>query len=226
MGALYAVSGAGNATSVLYMLDPATGAVVSTIGSTGYSHVTGLAFHPFTGVLYGVTSGGEEFSTLSQLLILDPFTGAGTPVGPTGFTSGVPDISFSPGGVLYAWYENGDDLATIDLTTGAGTVLGDAGISTARTGLAFNSAGRLWTKDDDLLYEISPADGTPIGSVTISVSGLHNALVFNQFDVMYGLRRTSGMELYTIDPTSGAASLVGSNALTNIAALAFGPVLT
>ena len=52
---LYAISGAGNATSNLYTVNTSTGAA-TLVGSTGFSTVTGLAFNPITGVLYGHVS--------------------------------------------------------------------------------------------------------------------------------------------------------------------------
>jgi len=223
-GSLYAITGADDAASTLYILDPATGAVLSTVGPTGFSHVTAMDFHPFSGVLYGVTSELTTGST-SELITINLLTGAGTVIGPTGLRS-VPDVSFDSSGTLYAWTENGDDLATIDLTTGAGTVIGSP-IGTSRTGLAFDAAGTLYLKDGDELDVISKADGTLISSASISVSGLHNALAFSSAGTLYSLRRTggSGMELYTLGPGSGAASLVGSNAVVDISALAFNPFM-
>jgi hypothetical protein len=223
-GSLYAITGAGEDStadypSTLYILNPATGAVVSTVGATGFNHVTGLAFHPSTGVLYGVTSDG---SSPSQLITIDPFSGVGTAVGATGLSS-VPDITFSPGGVLYAWTENGDDLATIDLTSGVGTVLGDSGIGTARTGLEFDSGGTLYMKNSNTIYVLNPADGTQISSVALSPTGPQNALAFRPGGGFYGLERSGGMILYTINTVTGSAAVVGSNAVTNMSALAFNP---
>jgi len=222
-GSLYAISGAAGAPSTLYILDPATGAVVSTVGATGFSHVTAIDFHPITGVLYGVTSEGEGAGT-SQLITINLLTGAGTAIGPTGLGS-VPDISFDSTGTLYAWTENGDDLATIDTGTGAGTVIGSP-IGTARTGLAFDSGGTLYLKDQDDLDVISTADGTLITMVSISVPSLDNALAFNGGGTLYTLERTvSGMSLYTLQTATGTASLVGSNALADISAIAFNPFI-
>ena len=56
---LYASAAAG-ATGRLYRLNPATGAVIQDIGPlndvTGLNYpITGLAFHPTTGTLYGST---------------------------------------------------------------------------------------------------------------------------------------------------------------------------
>ena len=223
-GALYAISGAGGAASVLYILDPATGAVLSTIGPTGFNHVTAMDFHPFTGVLYGVTSEEEGGVTTSELITIDLFTGAGSVIGATGLGQ-VPDMSFDPSGTLYAWTENGDDLATINIGTGTGTVIGSP-IGTSATGLAFSSSGTLYLKPGSTLHTLNPADGTSLGSV--STGALKNALAFSPGGTLYSLARTgdSGpMTLYTINPVTGAASSVGSNALSAISALAFNPFM-
>lgn len=59
----------------LYLIDPTTGAVTSTIGPIGFG-VTGLAFDPIPGTLFGVTTTSGD----RQLITIDPATGAGTVV--------------------------------------------------------------------------------------------------------------------------------------------------
>ena len=57
------------------ILDPATGAVVTTVGPVGFS-VTGLAVDPADGVMYGST--GFEVDPAGSLITIDRDTGAGT----------------------------------------------------------------------------------------------------------------------------------------------------
>ena len=52
---LYGADGAGGNLSNLYILNPADGSIISTVGPIGFS-ITGLAIDPTTGVLYGTTS--------------------------------------------------------------------------------------------------------------------------------------------------------------------------
>ena len=52
---LYGANGAQGNPASLYILNPATGGIVSTVGAIGFA-VTGLAVHPTTGVLYGSTA--------------------------------------------------------------------------------------------------------------------------------------------------------------------------
>lgn len=65
----------------LVTLDTGTGACTP-IGSGSSNNVTGVAFDPDTGILYGVTGGGSGL-----LITIDPTTGAETTVGPIGFGS-------------------------------------------------------------------------------------------------------------------------------------------
>ena len=115
---LYAVTGAGGANSALYTVNPASGAA-SFVGNIGFTHVTALAFDPTTGILYGHAS-TESMGGNQTLIIINPATGAGTLVGTTG--EQVPDMTFTPGGVLFAWSEDDDNLYTINKVTGGDDV--------------------------------------------------------------------------------------------------------
>lgn len=76
---LYGADGAAGNPSNLYILDPATGAITSTVGPIGFA-VTGLAIDPLTGILYGST--GQASPTSPGFLItINTTTGAGTIVG-------------------------------------------------------------------------------------------------------------------------------------------------
>jgi hypothetical protein len=66
---LYAASGTFGVQGILYTLDPATGAVLTTMGplndAAGHNyHITGLKYHPITGIFYGVT-GDPTIRTIS-----------------------------------------------------------------------------------------------------------------------------------------------------------------
>src|SRR5438874_1276274 len=62
-----------------YILDPATGAVIQDVGPLNDSSavnypITGLAFHPVSGVLYGST-GNFVPATAAMLVTINPNTG-------------------------------------------------------------------------------------------------------------------------------------------------------
>lgn len=96
-GVLYGADGSAGNPSNLYILDPATGGVISNAGLIGFA-VTGLAVDPTTGILYGATS-----ASIRSLITIDKATGAGALVG--GFvldrrSATIADIAFDPSGKL------------------------------------------------------------------------------------------------------------------------------
>ena len=138
---LYAANGADGTLSNLYILNAATGAVSSTVGPIGFG-VTGLAFHPTTGELYGVTTvENSPPQPQPSLIRINPSTGAGTLIGPLGpvgclvppanSTKPVTDITFRADGTLFGWSRCTDDLVTINLATGLATIVADSGLSTS-----------------------------------------------------------------------------------------------
>jgi Ca2+-binding RTX toxin-like protein len=152
---LYGADGAGgNANTALYRVDPATGARTETIGPIGFS-VTGLAFDPTTGILYGSTT-SQDANEPGSLITINKQTGQGTLVGPPGTTiitdctRGTADITFTSDGTLYGWTECEDDLVQIDKATGVGTIVGESGIDSLGSGIDADP-------DDDTLW-LTPAD--------------------------------------------------------------------
>ncbi|PYR48446.1 MAG: hypothetical protein DMF89_15715 [Acidobacteria bacterium] len=124
--------------SPLYLIDSTSGRATP-IGEIGVG-VGGMAFHPMTGVLYGVTA-PDDPNTPRNLIQIDTGTGRGTVIGPIGLANAdISDIAFNPfDGTLFGWSEKTSDLITINLTTGAGTIVADAGITTVGGGLAFTT---------------------------------------------------------------------------------------
>jgi WD40 repeat protein len=109
-------------TSRLIEIDPDTGAVLSDVGPLA-AVVRDLAFHPQTGVLYGVTGGFGGNST-GTLVTIDTETGALTVVRDDGpdITGG--GLAFAPDGTLYRGARdfsvpNGRRLEVLDPDTGA-----------------------------------------------------------------------------------------------------------
>ena len=236
---LYAADGAGGNPSNLYILNPATGAVVSTVGPIGFA-VTGLAIHPTTGILYGST-GRNSATSPHSLITIDKTTGAGTLVGSyvVGSTETMADLTFTSDGTLYGWLEPGsDDLYTINTATGAATLVGNAGISTSGSGLAASSSNVLFFAgdgDDGLLRTISRTTGLPTtvatldGSADIGIS----ALAFNSAGTLFGARipqdsPPAASDLITINTTTGHITSLGAS-VNNLDAIVFdgaGPVPT
>ncbi len=149
---LYGATAAG-APGELYILDPNTGAAIVDVGPLNDSlgendPITGLAFHPFTGVLYGATANNPEESA-SLLVTIDPATALVTVIG--AFNPGNPgtrdatmgDLAFDAAGNLYGvGTVGGPQLYAINTATGQATVIGNTGLTSATgAGLAISAAG-------------------------------------------------------------------------------------
>jgi hypothetical protein len=222
---LFAADGAKGTLSNLYLLDPATGATLQTIGPIGYS-VTGLAFQPTTGVLYG-TTGGRSPTSPNHLIRIDVNTGAGTVVGPHGVMGPAADITFSADGQLYGWFPRESQLGTIDSASGAATIVGNVDSDGGTSGLAFSAAGVLYRSrvlnPSYTLETINPVLGTTNSSIPFNPMIAFNSLAFDSNDVLYGTTSTDTSDpsrLATINPATGAVSVLGFT-VNNLDALAF-----
>ncbi|HEV8259273.1 MAG TPA: hypothetical protein VGQ19_00780 [Burkholderiales bacterium] len=213
-GRLLGADGAGGNLANLYVLNSATGAVASTIGPIGFA-VTGMAVHPTTKVLYGVTGGADPVSP-AFLITIDKATGAGAAVGdldPAG-TSPVADITFTSDGTLYGWFEGSDDLVTIDLTTGAATVVADSTIGTSGSGIAASPGDVLFftgSSDTGPLRTVDRVTGLTTDVATLNgTSGFPiNALAFSGSTLCGSRLNSPTSELITINTTTAAITVVG-----------------
>jgi uncharacterized repeat protein (TIGR01451 family) len=122
---------------------------------------------------------------------------------------------------------------TINLATGAATIVGDAGISTAGGGLAGNGDPLLLTGDGDngclRSIDITTGDDTCPVTLTGGAGGGWEigALDFNAAGTLFGVRLNTSdaarpADLLTIDPTTGAVTVVGAT-VPRLDAIAFDP---
>src|SRR4051812_20060964 len=128
---LYVATGSKGANGVLYTVNPSTaafsavGAITTSDGAIG---LTGLAFNPLNGVLYGIT-GLESPNDKRALVTINPATGAATLIGtltdPSFGTTGLTDITFRSDGTLFGITPN--TMYTINLATGGLTSIGSTG---------------------------------------------------------------------------------------------------
>jgi hypothetical protein len=150
----------------------------------------------------------------TALYITDSTTGSSTLVGLFGYNSVYGD-AFSPSGQLYAMVDSyyPSTLATVNLNTGAATPVGaPTGISDLM-GIAFTPSGTLYAAswDTNSLYSLNPSTGaaTLVGSL-----GMTGAVMDLSWDyrngTMYAIASEgpSGSQLYMVDLTTGAATLV------------------
>jgi len=100
---LYVASGTFGVQGILYTLDPATGAVFTTVAplndAAGNNYgITGLKYPPFTGIFYGVT---RDPTNPDYLVLVNPATALVTPIGPLGAI--LTDMAINPTiGFMYA----------------------------------------------------------------------------------------------------------------------------
>ena len=239
---LYASTAAGD-TGQLYTLNPANGAMVQNIGplndaaGTNYP-ITGLAFHPTTGVLYGAT-GNNPAATAARLVTINPATGLVTVIGsfnagPTN-SSGTPstmgDLAFDSAGNLFGVGTiGGPQLYSINAATGQATVIGSTGLtSTTGGGVEISASGVIYgtpTASRFGTYDGVTGAFTNIANPVKPSGGGYGALAFDG-STLYGLNVGSGSppptNLVTIDPATGAVTNLGAS-IASLDAIAFAPI--
>jgi hypothetical protein len=226
---LYGATSSGHGE--LYVLNPSTGGVLQDIGAlndagaVNYS-VTGLAFNPVTGVLYGSTGGVSGHN----LLTINPANGLVSMVGSfNAGTATMTDLAFDSSGNLYGISSSGGaNLYSINIATGQATLIGSSGVSfTEGGGLAVSSGGIFYGapipgeygtyNPTTGAYTHITAPATPAGG------GSYGALAFNG-STLYGDNLVAGpggvSHLVTIDPTTGTVTDIGSS-VTHLDAIAF-----
>jgi DNA-binding beta-propeller fold protein YncE len=209
LAALYGTIGAGGAGSTLVELNPATGAVIQTIGPVGYA-VNGMTYDATTGTLYATTSTNDG-SFANGLITINMTTGAGTPVG-TGAGQLVNVPSANSMGQLYGWTEASDDPVLWNKAAGTVTVIGESGIGTGEQSLAFDNGDVLYFLNyDENLYTINTTTGaaTLVGPVSGITTGYAHHGDFNPAtNQLYAINQTNDSStpnpraLYVIDITT------------------------
>jgi len=137
-------------SSSLYVINRLTGQG-TLVGPSGTSGITGLAFHPVTGALFGMA--GDS----SQLLAVNASTGVVTVVGPTVNTSDdvfIGNLAFrASDGALFmtalasSTLEIGVALFRVEPATGYAAVVGDVGSDQYGNGMTFDRDGTLLFSD-------------------------------------------------------------------------------
>jgi hypothetical protein len=238
-GTLYAATSAGG-PGELYVINQSTGAVVQDVGplndALGVNYpITGLAFHPNSGVLYGST--GNAGAVDAMLVKINPATALVSVVGPFNAgptnSSGVPatmaDLAFDSAGNLYGVASiGGPNLYSINAITGQATLVGPNGVSTSTTGggIAISPGGAFYgtpTASRFGTYNSGTGAFTNIANPTKPAGGAYGALDFDG-SVLYGLNVGSGSppptHLVTIDPATGAVTDLGVS-VNSLDAIAF-----
>ena len=224
---IYALS---SDSQILSFNSTAPGSILSAHGITGLQPVEtllGIDARPTTGLLYALGSS-------SRLYTINPNTGAATQVGSGQFGSLLNGLSFgydfsSAGDVIRATSDLDQNLR-INPTTGAivavDTTLAYAGGDTfagqnpSINGLAYNNSGVLFAIDSlqnsvSTIGSPSPNDGTihTVGLLGIDVSRVNGFDISTTSGIAYlgspAASSDPGANLYTVNPITGVASLLG-----------------
>ncbi len=135
---------------------------------------------------------------------------------------------------LYTFDQNADRIHELNLSTGGilqtidigvGDLLGEGDLAFRSDGAGFLASAlnpATFTTSNDLFrFDIATGTSTRIGSTSVTLDGL----AFGAGDVLYGLGQ-SDANLYVIDQTTAATTLVGNLGITKgspFAGLTFGP---
>lgn len=228
---LYAVDGGGGASSSsLYVIDPATGAVATTIGTvTLTSNPTPLsviAFQPGTGTLYGITNLGVT----SQLVTVDLANAQATAIGNVGLS--MQGLAFSPTGNLFGYSKAGvtgnaslprESLYAINLASGNASLVGPSGFTnTQGDGMAIDSIGRIFfsgSQSNGQLSLLNAATGaaSPLANLTGGPTPATpiKGLAFDNGGELFGLYNGALTDLLRI----GTIPVGGSVAITDIGSI-------
>jgi hypothetical protein len=232
---LYTASGTFGVQGILYTLDPASGAVLRTVGplhdaAGNFYGITGLKYHPASGIFYGAT-GHQSPTNPNYLVIVDPATALVTPIGPLGVGAFLTDIAIDPRtGIMHALSEFDPKFYTINTVTGQAVQTGSTGIpDTNQGGLAADRRGALFGVTNFSFYSFNETTGM---ATLIGPTGLRNlvkAADFSPSNVMYGLEGGGGIDdvhlrwLVTFNITTGMGTRVGQITANDLGSLAFIP---
>jgi hypothetical protein len=196
--------------------------------------MAGMKYHPFTGILYGVTANSSPTDP-NWLIIIDPATALVTPIGLTGPDPTrwvLTDIAIDPTtGVMYAVSGYDQKFFTGNTETGQFVQTGSTQLGFQNGGaLAADMTGAIFGVDNFSLYTYSKTNGLPTLIGATGLGNLVRAADFNRSNnVMYGLEGGGGVDnnhlrwLVTFDLTTGLGTRVGPIPVNNLDALAFVP---
>jgi hypothetical protein len=225
----------------LVTINQANAAVTLVGHPTGIARISGLAFD-FSGVLFGSTQGAGGFppppgpTAASDLITINPANGASLSnvliQDTLGNALSIADLAVQPGtnalyGISGPQMNNPGLLYTINKTTGVATLVGNTGAFFGS--IAFNLGGTLYMSFATLdpstgniinisLKTLNPATGAVLSSV--STVDFFGALGIRSDGVIFGGTGDSA-GLFTINPNTGAETLIGSTGQNFVGDLAF-----
>ncbi len=220
--AMYATSGTNDGGKV-YNVNALNGSL-SVLGSSGYNQILSLRVHPTTKIMYCLIPSG----TGAYVGRVNSDKGDAHPFPYYLNLTNLKGMEFLNDSILYIGRINGK-LHTYNLNTGVFTEIATTGLIIA--GLAINPVTHeLWvssrnTTNSDRIYKVALPSGT---STLVGSTGFGQQtqdIVFDANGNLFGLIGSSNQtnRLILIDTLTGAGTLVGSMARSNIQAIAIDP---
>jgi len=229
------------AVGSLYNINPSNG-VATPIGflTDGIGNpfgITGMAFDPLTGLLYGSTS-NNSFTDKQSLVSIDPNSGMVTFIGFFGVGTTMADLTFdTTTSTLFGTGALNGNLYTVNPATGVATLVGDAGfapLSTVGNGLAATAGGQLFGSPQGssgplVLFNKSNGSVTTVATLSGAPfpTGAIGAMAFNAAGTLFGVNIDQSIptsrlaDLVTIDTGTGAVTNVGATGVNNLDAIVF-----
>jgi len=179
--------------------------------------VTGMAFHPNTGVLYGITSEQSPNSPHS-LVTIDPASGAATLVGDLGSIGS--DLAFDPKGTLYVWMQSSSQLGVVDVSSAAVSPVGKPGGPGPPAGIAIDPAGMVFVTAKGASGTLDNVDlatgalqvGPPLTGAPFSTQ--INSMSFSPSGLLLAVNSNGGSpantRLVAINTATGAVAMIGA----------------
>lgn len=179
--------------------------------------VTGMAVHPKTGVLFGITS-EQSPNSPRALVTIDQTRGSASIVGELGVSGS--DIAFDSKGTLYVWLPGTSQLGTVNVSNATVAPIGKPAPAGSPAGIAIDPNGMVYVTSkgaNGTLDNVDLATGslqvgplltgapfsTQINSMSFSPSGLLLAVNSNG-----GSPATT--RLVAINTASGAVTTIGA----------------
>jgi DNA-binding beta-propeller fold protein YncE len=219
-GTMYTV----DSNRTLYTLDLATGArTPAGVISANAGTTSGLAHDPATGTVWVVSTSTDSLYTV------DLATGTATLVGAFGDSAIVMHgLEFDDStGKLYGASSHNGGLYEINKATGAATLIGVSGL-VSFTNLGYDSANDVMyacnTTTPESFHIMNRATGaTTFVGLLGAVSSNPNGMAFNRDNGLLYLIDNTTDNLYTIDVTTGAATVIGPMGSGNYLGLVYIP---
>lgn len=179
--------------------------------------VTGMAMHPTTGVLYGITA--EQSPNHPRALVtIDQASGAASHVGDLGVAGS--DIAFDAKGALYLWLPATSQLGTVNLSNAKVEPIGRPGAAGSPAGIAIDPEGMVYVTSKGATGTLDNVDlatgALQVGPLLTGApfSTQINSMCFSPSGLLLAVNSNGGSpantRLVTINTASGVVATIGA----------------